>query len=203
MEPREELHLDGVHLRRWRLEDAGPVLGAVTESLEHLAPWMPWAVPGYGMKEATDFVGKNVREWDEGTTFNYAILAPDGQVVGSAGLMARIGPGGLEIGYWLHRDFVGRGIARLVTRGLVAEAFRAGVERVEIWHDELNERSGAIPRELGFREVDRVPAAPEHRSAAGSGVLVVWRLTSAEAAGRRAPRGGEPAPSIRPSRRSS
>ena len=39
--------------------------------------------------------------WADGTAFQYLIIA-DGTPAGSAGLMARIGPGGLEIGYWVH-----------------------------------------------------------------------------------------------------
>ncbi|MEU6130244.1 GNAT family N-acetyltransferase [Saccharopolyspora sp. NPDC047091] len=176
MEPSEQLHHDGVDLRRWRLEDAGTALRVVTESLRHLGPWMPWATPGYGMKEATDFVGKADREWVDGKAYTYAVLDPVGRVIGSAGLMDRIGPGGLEIGYWLHPDFEGRGIARRATLALVDEAFRLGAGHVEIWHDEANERSGAIPKALGFVEVGRSPAAPEQVCPAGTGVLVVWRL---------------------------
>jgi hypothetical protein len=32
-----------VTLRRFRAEDVDALFGAVTESLEHLRPWMPWA----------------------------------------------------------------------------------------------------------------------------------------------------------------
>ena len=37
-----------------------------------------------------------------GTVFSYAILTGQYEVTGGCGLIARIGPGGLEIGYWLH-----------------------------------------------------------------------------------------------------
>lgn len=178
MEPHERLHHDGVDLRRWRLEDAGVVLRLVTESLEHLGPWLPWAKPGYGMKEAADFVGKNDRDWAQRAAFNYAVLGPEQQVIGAAGLMNRIGPGGLEIGYWLHRDFEGRGTMRRAVSALIDEGFRLGADRLEIWHDEANARSAAIPKALGFIEVDRCPAAEDQIAPACTGVHVVWRLTA-------------------------
>ncbi|WP_243792055.1 GNAT family N-acetyltransferase [Saccharopolyspora gloriosae] len=180
MEPHERLQYDGVDLRRWRLEDAGVALRVVTESLDHLGPWMPWAKPGYGMKEAADFVGKNDREWTHRTAFNYAVLGPQQQVIGAAGLMDRIGPGGFEIGYWLHGDFEGRGIMRRAVTALIEEAFRLGADRVEIWHDEANVRSGAIPKALGFIEVDRRPAREYPVAPACTGTFVVWRLTAPE-----------------------
>ena len=34
---------DGVYLRPFRVDDADAVAKAVSESLEHLRPWMPWA----------------------------------------------------------------------------------------------------------------------------------------------------------------
>ena len=75
--------------------------------------------------------------------------------------MARIGPGGLEIGYWVHRAWTRRGLATAATAALVDQAFRLpGVDRVEIIHDELNVASGKIPRKLGFTEIERRPLDP-------------------------------------------
>ena len=40
----DEVITDGqVTLRRYREEDLDGLLRAVTESLDHLRPWMPWA----------------------------------------------------------------------------------------------------------------------------------------------------------------
>ena len=72
--------------------------------------------------------------------------------------MARIGPGGLEIGYWVHRAYTRRGLATAASAALVEQAFGLpGVDRVEIIHDELNVVSGRVPRKLGFTEVGRQP----------------------------------------------
>jgi RimJ/RimL family protein N-acetyltransferase len=96
-------------------------------------------------------------------------------IAGSCGLMARIGPGGMEIGYWVHRDYVRRGLATASTAALTSAAFALpDIDRVEIVHDELNGPSEAVPRKLGFtragqRTLDFVPEA-------GTGLGIVWRL---------------------------
>jgi RimJ/RimL family protein N-acetyltransferase len=89
--------------------------------------------------------------------------------------MARIGPGGLEIGYWVHRAYTRRGLATAASAALVEQAFLLpGVDRVEIVHDELNVASGKIPRKLGFTEIERRPLDPP--SPGGSDIGVAWRL---------------------------
>lgn len=171
--PSEVLHHSGVGLRRWRVEDAGAILGLVTGASEHLVPWMPWA-SGYTAEQAEEFAVRSQTEWGSGEAFNYAVIAPGGRIAGSASMMARIGPGGLEIGYWLHPEFVGRGLVRRAVSALVDEAFRIGADRVEIVHDVANVRSGAVPKALGFTEVER--RSPRKPLTPGeTGLDVVWR----------------------------
>lgn len=115
-------------------------------------------------------------DWASGDAYQYAITS-DGVVVGSCGLVRRIGPGGLEIGYWLRPADTGRGLVTAAAAALVREAFALPeVDRVEIIHDLANTRSAGVPRRLGFTEVGRrasrrLPAAPGE-----SGIEVMWRL---------------------------
>jgi ribosomal-protein-serine acetyltransferase len=180
--PNELIEHAPVTLRRYRAEDADALFCAVTESLDHLRPWMPWAAD-YSRESAQEYLDGSIKGWDEGTEYNYAILTaiPGGSALagralaGSIGLMTRCGPGGLEIGYWVHRAYTGRGLATAATAALVEQAFGLpGVDWVEIVHDELNLASGQIPRKLGFTEVERRPLDPPPASGTGTGV--VWRL---------------------------
>ena len=177
--PDELIEHGPVTLRRYREDDVDAVFAAVTESLDHLRPWMPWAAD-YSRASAEEYLAGSIKSWDEGTEYNYAILAPSpdglGTLAGVAGLMARIGPGGLEIGYWVHRGYVRRGLATAATAALVEQAFRLpGVDRVEIVHDELNVASAGIPRKLGFTEVGRRPL--DLPPPQGTGIGVVWSQT--------------------------
>jgi ribosomal-protein-serine acetyltransferase len=179
--PSESLTCGQVRLRRWRAEDADVAYRVVMESLEHLLPWMPWAT-GYDHDRAVRFTARSEKDWASGEGYQYAITT-EGAVIGSCGLMRRIGPGGLEIGYWLHPAWTGRGLVTQAVEALVRAGFALpGVDRIEIIHDQANTRSGAVPRRLGFTEVEwrpkRQPAAP-----AESGVGVVWRLTRHDTVG--------------------
>jgi RimJ/RimL family protein N-acetyltransferase len=171
--PDEVIDHGDVTLRRYRADDLDTLLQAVTDSADHLRPWMPWAA-GYTRQAAAEFVAKSAQAWADGSEYGYAIIA-DGTLAGGCSLMDRIGPGGLEIGYWVHRAWTRRGLATAASAALVQAAFGLpGVDRVENVHDELNVASAGVPRKLGFTEVERRPL--DLPPAAGTGVGVVWRL---------------------------
>jgi RimJ/RimL family protein N-acetyltransferase len=174
--PREQLAHASIELRRWREADADLCFRLVSESLEHLRPWMPWATSDYGLAKASEYLQRCDADWIAGTAFQYLILA-GGQPAGSAGLMARIDDGGLEIGYWVHPGFTGRGVATSAAAALTEAAFTLpGIDHVEIHHDELNLASGRVPAKLGFSQVGT--RAPRFGLPPGdSGTTRVWRIT--------------------------
>jgi len=174
--PPEQLRQASVGLRRWRITDAELCCKLVSESLDHLKPWMPWATDAYGLADAREYLQRCEDDWASGAAFNYLILA-DGTPAGSAGLMARVGPGALEIGYWVHTDFTGRGVATSAAAALTDAAFELpGIDRVVIQHDMLNLASERIPAKLGYINVgtceSRFELAP-----GDSGTSKVWRIT--------------------------
>jgi len=171
--PEEEIEHGQVVLRRYREDDLDAVVQAVTDSADHLRPWLPWA-ENYSRESAAEFLASSLQDWEDGTAYNYAITT-EGALAGGIGLMARIGPGGLEIGYWVRQAYTRRGLATAAAAALVEQAFRLpGVNRLEIEHDELNVASGGVPRKLGFTEVGQRVIDP--LPSAGTGFGVVWRL---------------------------
>lgn len=175
--PPEALSHGQVRLRRWRPDDAAALLAAVTDSMEELRPWMPWA-DGYEASSATAYLSDCAAQWDAGSAYNYAIMAGE-TIVGSAGLHRRIGEGGLEIGYWVHSAWTGRGIATDAAAALTRAALSLpDVTRVEIYHDAANTASGRVPAKLGYARLGErptrglwPPAPSETRTD------VVWQIT--------------------------
>jgi Acetyltransferase (GNAT) domain len=170
-------------LRRHRPDDLDAVFQAVTESLDHLRPWMPWAA-NYTRESAAGFLAKSARDWADGTEYGYAIIT--GRVLaGGCGLMSRIGPGGLEIGYWVHRAWTRRGLATAASAALVEAAFRLpGVDRIEIVHDELTVRlvhrltlQSHGDRVAGLPRAAPVPCSGYHIRHAGHAALSAPRQT--------------------------
>jgi ribosomal-protein-serine acetyltransferase len=167
-------------LERWSIDDLDSLLVAITANLEHLRPWMPWAAD-HGRESVTEFLSQSEAGWECGARFEYAIRNLHDTLLGSAGLMGRIGPGGLEIGYWVDARHTGRGIATLTAAALSEMGLALStVERVEIHHDEANAASGAIPKRLGFSRVGAVQAQPKAPGESGRDIL--WRLAAEQLA---------------------
>ena len=174
--PPEQIDAGWLALRRWMADDLDALVESVTTSIDHLVPWMTWA-SGYDREAARSFLEGSGGPWKDRDDFGYALLAAGG-VVGSAGLHRRIGPGGLEIGYWVDVRHTRRGIASLAAAALTEAGLGTpGIDRIEIHHDRANEASSGIPAGLGFAKV--AERADEVEAAGESGVEVIWQMTAA------------------------
>ncbi|KHN97122.1 acetyltransferase [Metarhizium album ARSEF 1941] len=172
--PPEHLVQDDLTLRRWQLSDARPLYAAASNSAAELARWMPWAADGYTLAKARQFLDSTTRAWQKGEAYDFAVIV-DGRISGSFGLMAPAtkAPGTLEIGYWLADEATGRGFATRAASLLATTAFDMGAGHVQIRHHQLNHRSAAIPRRLGFRSLGLQSLAAGERG--GEGVSWLWQ----------------------------
>jgi RimJ/RimL family protein N-acetyltransferase len=172
--PAEAFEVPHGLLSRTREADADQLARAINASLGHLRPWLTWAT-----QEAADVQAqrRHCREaeahWADGSEYAY-LLRPgqSDQVIGGFDL-SRIGPGAVELGYWVHVDFTGHGYATACARALTQAGLALpDMTRIEIHTDEANAISAAIPRRLAYR-LDRVdelpPEAPAH-----SGRQQIW-----------------------------
>jgi RimJ/RimL family protein N-acetyltransferase len=163
--PPERIELAELILRRLTPDDAGTVAVAARQSLTHLRPWMPWATPDAVTVEAqTERLRGPAGSWSANGSYEFGAFGLDGSLLGMCGLHRRIGPGALEIGYWVHVDHIRRGIAVTCARSLTSIGFGLlGVERMEIHCDAANVASAAVPARLGYRlqsVVEHEPEAP-------------------------------------------
>lgn len=178
--PAEEIVAGPVTLRRHRLSDRPQLVAAVNASLAHLAPWMPWAETRATDSSIGTFLADAVSDFDDGTNFGYVMLDCDASsdsevLVGGCGLHPRLGPGAIEIGYWVHAAHLRRGVARAAALALRDEAFSIGIGRVEIHCDERNSPSAAVARSAGFELIATAPRAA--RTASESDVEMIWSST--------------------------
>ena len=151
--PPAKINAPPVVLRSYRGDELPALLEAATASLEHLRPWMSWASAEPLELGLSDFVRRSVAKFRRGEDFDYAIWDDTTcLLVGGAGLHPRLGSGRIEIGYWVRKGRLRRGIATAAARALTSAAFTMpGIEEVHIHCDEANVASAAVPDRLGFR----------------------------------------------------
>jgi RimJ/RimL family protein N-acetyltransferase len=116
---------------------------------------MPWAADEpQTIEEKTELVKFFRSSFDTGENFTCGIFpADESEVLGGSGLHPRIGPGGLEIGYWIRASATRQGFAAESSAALTRVGFEVcGADRIEIRIDPSNEASFGVPRKLGFVE---------------------------------------------------
>ena len=161
-------------VRKYEPADAKALVIAVTESCEHLRPWMPWIkFEPQTMTQRAELIKVWNEAWEQRTEFVMGIFLDD-RVVGGTGLHLRGDVNTVDIGYWMHVDYIGKGIATRVSGALTETAFAIWpeIDTVVIVHDEVNIASGKVPARLGFEHVftwQREPEAPGE-----SGVMYRW-----------------------------
>ena len=169
--PPRLIDLPGLVLRCWSVDDEKPLRTALDGSDAHLRAWTPWVVDGRvpGLSLA-DRLAQHAAAFAAGTEWVYGLFAPEGdEVLGGCGLYPRVGPGAIELGYWLAASHTGRGLAARAAWALTRVAFASpDIERVEIRCDPRNVPSARVPERLGYRVADPDAA------------LMIWQLTRAE-----------------------
>jgi RimJ/RimL family protein N-acetyltransferase len=174
--PPPEIDAPPVVLRSYRGDEVPALVEAAKASLERLRPWLPWASMEPLEPGLSDFVHQSVAKFARAEDFDYAIWDDTSSLlVGGAGLHPRLGPGRIEVGYWVRTGWLGLGIATAAAGALTSAAFTMPeIEEVDIHCDEANLASAVIPRRLGFRLaqiVDEVDAP------ADSGRTMKWVMS--------------------------
>ena len=151
--PAYRIETERLIVRCYQPSDAQLLADSVAESVEHLKPWMPWA-----HAEPEPFEEKQKRMlhfrgmFDLQQDYIYGIFnKEETKLLGGTGLHTRLGKDELEIGYWIHKDFINQGLVTESTAALIKVAFEIiHVHRIEIHCDPANLASASIPRKLGF-----------------------------------------------------
>lgn len=167
-------------LRCWDESDAPAALEAITESLEHLRVFMPWAHEEPTTVEAKVELFRAFRmKFEQGVDFIYGILDRDtGQVLGGTGLHGRVGAAALEIGYWIHADHLRRGYATECSAALTRLGFEhLDLTLMEIHCDPTNMGSAGVPRKLGYRLAAVIPNWVARADGTPRDSMI-WRMTA-------------------------
>jgi RimJ/RimL family protein N-acetyltransferase len=142
-------------IRCYEPRDAQLLKEATDASLDHLREFMPWSQQEpRPLEEQVELLKLFRAEFDLRQNFTFGIFgAEETELLGGTGLMPRVGPGGLEIGYWVRASATRQGIATEAVAAQTRLGFElCGADRIEIRIDPANDASLGVPRKLGFRE---------------------------------------------------
>lgn len=144
---------DELRLRMLCEADAEELFRVVDANRQHLREWLPWLDANTTAEHSREFIRSVARQHAQGQGFTCAIIFR-GCIVGVVGYHPiRWSNKSVELGYWLSREAVGRGIMTRCCRVLVDHAFRVlGLNRVAIPAAVGNRRSRGIPERLGFTQ---------------------------------------------------
>ncbi len=151
--PPYEVRTERLSLRPFDPSQAERLHALTAANVEHLRPWMSWAQDLPHTLARTIQVARRMRaDFERGRDFNYLLFdITQQELLGGAGLHPRVGPGGLEIGYWVARERTGRGYGTEAAGALARVGIEyLGAARVEIHVQPENRPSLAIPERLGF-----------------------------------------------------
>jgi len=147
------LFLRPVFAEDWRALYCGIADRRVVSMLAS-APWP------YRPEHARDFCRRPLPRG----AMRFAITLPQVQNCPLAGMIGLDAPGGKsaghELGYWVARQWQGRGIASEAVAGVLEIARAIGIERVEAGHFVDNPASGRVLRRAGFAETGEVRPTP-------------------------------------------
>jgi RimJ/RimL family protein N-acetyltransferase len=147
------VHTERLVLRCWSPEDAPALRRALDDCDAHLRPMIPFMKDEpRSLQQTARWLRGHRAAFDLGQMYRYAVFdAEEQNLVGENMLLARVGPGGLEIGYWTHKDAIGKGFATEASSAMIRVAFEIEkVKRVEIMCAPENKASASIPARLGF-----------------------------------------------------
>lgn len=144
-----EITTDRLILRHPVMEDAETITQAKQDVWPELQRWMSWSVDGQETIEATkDFIRNGL-----GKDSLIGFCRKTGDFVLMTGLTPQAAPDEYETGYWVAKDFLGRGYASEGTCATIHFAFSAlKAKTIHISHFEGNMKSRHIIQKLGFTD---------------------------------------------------
>ena len=149
----EQFESERLTIRAPRIDDAKEVNAAVRESLDMLAPWMPWANRPPTLKESRENQQRAREKFlaHEDFRLNAFFKGTETFVLGSGLHRVDWDVPKVEIGYWVRKQFAGQGYVSEAVNAITDFAFRVfGANRVEIRMDDDNMRSWKVAERCGF-----------------------------------------------------
>lgn len=158
-------------------KDAEEAFTVIDRNRDHLRPWFPWVDTTIAAEDQKLFIIKCREEFEAKKSADFGIYY-EGIFVGSGGFHTiKNAHAWGEIGYWLDKEYTGRGIMTDFVRAMITYGFKElNLHRIQIKCDADNLRSKAIPERLGFKLEGTIREDHKHEDGTFSDGLVYGLL---------------------------
>ena len=138
-------------LRTFTAGDADEIFATATQNRDHLQPFMRWMKPDFSLDSSKEFIARSSLGSEERKSLGFGIFR-NKKLIGTIGFVYFDWEAHkTEIGYWLVKSEVGKGVVSAVCKTLFRYAFdELGLNRIEIRCSVENLRSAHVPERLGF-----------------------------------------------------
>jgi ribosomal-protein-serine acetyltransferase len=139
-------------LRRHTIDLAALIFHSVDRDRERLEEFLPWPPLLRSINQEQEYLLRSRKAWEAGETFDFGIYAAnDNSFMGCIGTHTiRWAHDCAEIGFWILKEYEGRGFISEALQVLEKELFQIGLHRIEIRCDTTNIRSANVARNAGY-----------------------------------------------------
>ena len=142
---------ENLFLRLRQEKDVNEMFILTDKNREHLRPWLKWIDDTVSSEDTRKFIEKCKEKFDKKTGADFGIFYND-KLIGSMGFhtIDQLNSWA-EIGYWIDKDYEGKGIMTECVRAIIKYGFEdLKLHRIQIICDARNIKSRALPEKLGF-----------------------------------------------------
>jgi len=143
---------DNILLRSYQPDDAAELFLAINGSRLHLRKWLSWVDTTLKPEHSVNFIQQSLIDQHDQRALSLGIFC-DRQIIGGIGLhhwdhyLRKA-----EIGYWITKDFEGKGIITNCASRFIDFAFqKIGLNKIELRFMPHNQRSAAVAERLGAK----------------------------------------------------
>lgn len=168
-----------LELRLLEVNSAEALFHLIHHNQDQLRPWLAWVDITHTAEDVRRYVASMAELHQKGEALPTVIFS-GGKLAGAITLHKIDGRNrSSSIGYWLGREWQGRGVMTMACRAMVSLGFHHyDLHRIEIRCAVGNQKSCAIPERLGFTREGIAREAEAHGEQFKD--LVVWSMLAHE-----------------------
>jgi ribosomal-protein-serine acetyltransferase len=143
---------NSILMRSYEVDDAQELFNAVNHSRQHLHPWLDWVDKTTKPEHSLHFIQQSLHQLHTQEALALGIFN-NHKIIGGVGLHHWEQPmKKAQIGYWVSKDFEGKGVITQCLIRFVDFLFeKIGLNKIEIHFIPANARSAKVAERLGCK----------------------------------------------------